>query len=343
VNVDEAEALFASTAKGGSEAMLEALQEVVQDDINVHRFVMAHRVHRLVKLVGEQHAHTLLRQSVRLCVSHEQGRTNRKGGESPIRRLMPKLIDQYKLAGRQLGKRIVDDKWVGDMSQTIYQSGAAGAAEAAAAALAEGIDPEAVGEAISLASNLLVLRQPGSEWRTHGDSAGVHASDAMNAWRNMARVTSAPLAITGLIVAAYHTAANQPFKAAAYPSDDHRKLIKGTDAEALLAEAEDAIRHNDQGRAAAAIAVYTEQKHSVQPVFDLMLRYAISEDGRLHAEKFYHTVTEEYATTRPAFRSRQLVALARVTASAYGYNREDKRGYRAPGYEEACKLLGVTG
>jgi hypothetical protein len=37
------------------------------------------------------------------------------------------------------------------------------------------------------------------------------------------------------------------------------------------------------------------------------------------------------------------VALARVTASAYGFNREDKRGgdsgYRAPGYEEACKLL----
>jgi hypothetical protein len=36
-----------------------------------------------------------------------------------------------------------------------------------------------------------------------------------------------------------------------------------------------------------------------------------------------------------------VVALARVTASAYGYNRDDKHGFRAAGYEEACKLLGV--
>jgi hypothetical protein len=72
-----------------------------------------------------------------------------------------------------------------------------------------------------------------------------------------------------------------------------------------------------------------------------MLRYSISEDGRLHAEKYYHTVTEEYGIMRPAFRSRQLVALARVVASGYGYDRNDKHGFRAPGYEEACRLLGV--
>jgi len=52
-------------------------------------------------------------------------------------------------------------------------------------------------------------------------------------------------------------------------------------------------------------------------------------------------VREEYTTTRPAFRWRQMVGLARVTASAYGYNRDDKHGFHAPGYEEACKLLGV--
>ena len=37
-----------------------------------------------------------------------------------------------------------------------------------------------------------------------------------------------------------------------------------------------------------------------RPVFDLMLRYAISEDGALHAEKYYQTVSEEFALTRPA-------------------------------------------
>ncbi len=71
--------------------------------------------------------------------------------------------------------------------------------------------------------------------------------------------------------------------------------------------------------------------------------YAVSEDGRLHGEKYYRTVSEEFAATRPAFRWRQLTARARVTASAYGFDREDKRGneggYRAPGCEEARKLL----
>ena len=73
-----------------------------------------------------------------------------------------------------------------------------------------------------------------------------------------------------------------------------------------------------------------------------MLRFTVSEDGRLHGEKFFHTVSEEYRTIRPAFRWRQIVALARVTTSAYGYNGNDEPGYRAPGYEQACQLLGVT-
>jgi hypothetical protein len=68
-------------------------------------------------------------------------------------------------------------------------------------------------------------------------------------------------------------------------------------------------------------------------VFDLLLRYAISEDGALHAEKYYRTASMEFAASRPSFRWRQLVALARVTASEYGLP--------APGYAEACQLLKV--
>ena len=45
-----------------------------------------------------------------------------------------------------------------------------------------------------------------------------------------------------------------------------------------------------------------------------LLRLAVSEDGRLHSEKYYRTVTEEFAATRLAFRWRHPVALARVTA-----------------------------
>ena len=46
-----------------------------------------------------------------------------------------------------------------------------------------------------------------------------------------------------------------------------------------------------------------------------VLKYAISEDGRLHAEKYYRTVTEEFASIRPTYCWGELVAWARVTAS----------------------------
>ena len=68
-------------------------------------------------------------------------------------------------------------------------------------------------------------------------------------------------------------------------------------------------------------------------MFDVMLRYATSEDGALHAEKYYRTVSDEFAVTRPAFRWRQLIALARVTASEYGQP--------ALGFAEACELLRI--
>ena len=103
--------------------------------------------------------------------------------------------------------------------------------------------------------------------------------------------------------------------------------------EHLLAEAESAIRSNDQGRACALIHRYGKLDRPARPVFDLLLRYAVSEDGALHAEKFYRTMTEEFASTRKPFRWRQLVALARVTASEFGRP--------APGYAESRELLKV--
>src|SRR5436309_435962 len=77
--------------------------------------------------------------------------------------------------------------------------------------------------------------------------------------------------------------------------------------------------------------LYGELGYPPRRVFDLLLHYAVSEDGALHAEKYYRTVSEEFASTRPSFRWRQLTALARVTASEYGRP--------APGYAEACGLL----
>ncbi|MCA9120617.1 MAG: hypothetical protein H6822_35405 [Planctomycetaceae bacterium] len=341
VDVGRGEHLLATVGNSPLDA-LNALQPAVQDDLNVHRFVFAHRTYGLVGLLGKEYAYSLLRQCVRFCANHEQSRIEHNYPESPIRALVPKLLDQFQLVGKKLGDRDPGDAAVNELSQTIYQCSREQAAEAAAAALAEGIDPEVVGEAISLASNLYVLRQGADKWRTHGDSAGVHSSDATNAWRNMARVAESRHVASGLIVAAYHAGVQSaPFETPAYPTDEQRALVTVSDPSKLLAEAEDAIRHNDQGRATAAIQIYGEHGYAVEPVYALMLKYAVSEDGRLHGEKYYHTVREEYQTIRPAFRWRQVVGLARVTASAYGYNREDEHGFRAAGYEEACSLLGV--
>src|SRR5206468_2203237 len=102
------------------------------------------------------------------------------------------------------------------LSQTIFKSKPAEAAEAAAAALEEGFAPDSVGEAISLAANQLILRDmgrtPSAEvpgkpiGSVHGDSIGVHACDSANAWRNMARVSNNRNTFACLILGAYQVA-----------------------------------------------------------------------------------------------------------------------------------------
>ncbi|MFN0051512.1 MAG: hypothetical protein ACKV0T_04930 [Planctomycetales bacterium] len=340
-DMDQAEGLFGSLRNATPREALNALQPAVQDDINVHRFVFAHRTYGMIDLLGKEHAHTLLRQSVRQMVDFELEHRRHKHPDSPIRTVLPALLDQYKLVGREPGKKDPGDAQVDALALTIYNGPPAASAEAVAAALADGIDPEVVGEAVSLASNMLVLRQGADRWRTHGDSAGVHSSDATNAFRNMARNTDTRHAVAGLIVAAYHSAIHEAFKGEAYPLEEHRQSVKASDATGLLAECVDAVKSNDQGRAAAAIQIYGEKGFPADGVLQTLIKYTVSEDGRLHGEKFFHTVREEYRTTRPAFRWRQMTALARVTASAYGYNRTDQHGFHAAGYEEACGLLGV--
>jgi hypothetical protein len=114
---------------------------------------------------------------------------------------------------------------------------------------------------------------------------------------------------------------------------EHLERVKAKDADTLLKELETAIKEKDQPLACAIVHRYGEQNHAPRAVFDVLLRFAISEDGALHAEKYYRTVCEEFAIARPAFKWRHLIGLARVTAS--------ECGQPAPGYAEACKLLKV--
>ncbi len=344
-----AERTFAALCGGKPDDAFNQLLPSVQEELEVHRVVLPHRAWTLAGIIGMDYANTLLRQSVHYCVKGHMGGGGNNGRTRPAASVvLPKLLDQYKLAGKPLGTRPAEDAWVDKLSQTLFGSTPEQAADAVAAALAEGMAPDAIGEALSLAANQLVLRDNGRPkangdakpvGSVHGDGIGVHACDSANAWRNMARYADARNTVACLILGAYQCAYDRTdrggdfLKWEPYPRAEAREKVKTTDAAALLAAAEDAVKNKDQAGACAAVQRYGEQSHPERPVLDMLLRYAVSEDGALHAEKYYRTTSEEFAATRPAFRWRQLVALARVTASEYGRP--------APGYDEACKLLKV--
>jgi hypothetical protein len=340
-DMDKAEQLFADLYQSNSKIAFDTLLYTIADEVDVHRFVLAYRGMGLVDVAGEEHSHTLLRQCVRHCVDFEAQRIAKGRPASPIREHVPKLLDQFKLVGKKLGDREPDDQWLDDFSNTIYNASKTDASSAVAEALADGISAKSVCQAIAMACNQLTLRQSGNPLRTHGASAGVHSSDAANAWRHMASQANDLNQKVGLLVSAWHTGQYDGWQTEPYPLEDHFEKVKTEDAKELLGICEEAIRGNDQGTASAAIYKYGELGFAADPVFELMLKYAISEDGRLHSEKFYRTVREEYAFARPAFRWRQMVALARVTASAYAYDVNDNHGHRAPGYAQACELLKI--
>jgi hypothetical protein len=341
-----AEQTFATIAQGTPDEAFNDLLYAVQDNTEVHRTVLPYRAWDLLGLIGTEQAHTLLRQSVRYCVKSERDWNHTPEIDEP-RRVLPALFDQYKLAGKTLGTRQADDAWIDRMSKTIFEGTPQQAAEAAAAALAEGMAPEAIGEAVSLAANQLVLRDAGRTTReaqpnkppgsVHGDSIGVHACDSANAWRNMARASNPRNTMACLILGAYQVAHDRVNRGGDFlhwqprPWAEDLAGVKASEPESLLRELNAAIRENDQARACAVAQRCGELSHPARPVFDVLLNYATSEDGALHAEKYYRTVSEEFGATRPALRWRQLVALARVTASEYGRP--------APGYADACEML----
>jgi hypothetical protein len=341
-----AEDLFAGMAAHSPSEAFNEMQAMVQDDTDVHRVVLAYRAWDLLGLTGKEYAHTTLRQSVHYCVNVEKSRIAHGYPEPGIRAVLPKVLDRYPLLGRTPGARLADDRWIAAMRNTLLESTGAQAAEAVAVALTEGFSLDSVGEALSLTATQQVLRdtgrtqaqvQPGKPLGSvHGDSPGVHASDSMNAWRNIAKVSNPYNALTGLIVAAYHLASAQHLdwkRLTPYPLKEQSAEVKAQDSSALLRELKEAIRSNDQGRATAVVQRYGDLGFGARPVFDLLLGFAISEDGSLHAEKYYRTVAEEFGRTRKAYRWDHVVALARVTASEYGK--------RAAGYEQACGLLRV--
>ncbi len=345
VDLAAAEATFAAICQQGKpEDALNSLLVEVDDGNEVHRVVLVSRAWDLINFVGVERAHTLLRQSVHYCVKAEN--PNQAKYNQPVRDMLPKLLDQYKLLGLKPGTQSADDAWVEKFANTVFAASPTVAGDAVAAALAEGISADAIGEAISLAANQLVLRDEGrpKDWvaenkpigSIHGDSVGVHACDTVHAWRNLSRAGDRRTQVTSLILAGFQVARDRTSRGEftkwePYPRADARESVNGVAADSLMKELDGAIREKNQIRAAALTArIGAESPDAAKDVFSLFRQYAISEDGALHAEKYYATTSDEFAAARSAFKWRQLIALARVTASAYGYP--------APGFKEACEL-----
>ncbi len=342
----EAEQLLATMAGQDVESAFNALLNTVQEATDVHRTVLPYRAWELIDVVGAEHASTLLRQSLRYCINAERSRGPKWEAQG---KTLTSLLEKHHLLDRKPGTRAADDGFIEDLSKTIFSGSQEQAASAVATALEEGFNPAEIGEAISLAANQLVLRDHGRipEWEipgkvvgsVHGDSIGVHASDSANAWRNLASVSSGRNVYACLILGAWQVAKDRANRGGDFlnwnpvPSERFIGRVKESTPEALIAQLNEGVRANLQSRAAAVVHQYGKLGHPAKPVFAALRSFAVSEDGALHAEKYFQTAWDDFHATRPAFRWRHLVALARVTASEFGYP--------AAGQAEARELFGV--
>src|SRR5205814_177355 len=87
-DVGSAERMLAGLAQHSPEDALNILLTAVEDETEVHRVVLPYRAWDLLGLIGQEQAHTLLRQSVRYCIKAESW--PRSGSGSEPRTLLPK-------------------------------------------------------------------------------------------------------------------------------------------------------------------------------------------------------------------------------------------------------------
>ena len=342
LDVDAAEVHFARIYREGSpQEAYDQLQTVIHDDIDVHRIVLAERVWDILRFLGPQHAHTMLRTSVRHCVDVEERRQRRGKREPSLRRVLPRLLDQYELGGGTKGQKPASEADLERLANDIFAASADDGAACMAEALAEGFDPRDLGEALTLAANKLLLHDRGRKrgesgkpkGSVHGASVGVHASDAARAWRGVAATVSDEQVPATLIVGAYHTAGrSQRVGKDVFDYRSVKEDVKASDPKSLLRELDEAIRNGDQKRAVAVTECYEEANGKPQALFSTLLAHSIEPDGALHAEKYFWTTHTDFHDGHAAFRWRHAKGLARVCAS--------QAGFEAPGLDQARELLG---
>lgn len=339
-----AEEVLSAMMSSDPQSALDALLPAVQDSPEVHKTVLPYRAWEMQSILGTEHALTLLRQSLRYCLRVEPGERKEWDRQGTM---LARMLDEYNLNGREPGNKPADDAFLEHLTQTFDTATPEDAASAAASALSDGMAPSVIGEAMSLAASRIVLLDRGRlpQWEdrlkpagcVHGDSAGVHASDAANAWRHLATAGSGRNVFACLIIGAWQVARDrgEPGNMLEKPLPAAHQLdrITAKDADRLLSQLNEAIQHNLQGQATAIVHRYGQLSLPEDRLFATLLKYAVSEDGALHAEKYFHTVHDDFRLTRPSARWQHVAALARVTASEFGFP--------AAGQAEARELLGV--
>src|SRR3954451_13022810 len=105
-DVRTAEQMFAAQAHKSPEDAFNDLLVAVQDTPEVHRVVLPYRAWDLLGLVGQEQAHTMLRQSVHYCVKAESWGRDKELDSA--RTVLPKMLEKYKLLGKSPGDRVAD-------------------------------------------------------------------------------------------------------------------------------------------------------------------------------------------------------------------------------------------
>src|SRR5262245_8302048 len=158
-SVGEAEAMLGRLAQSGADAAFNGILAVVEEAAEVHRIVLMWRAWDMLNIVGKDHAHTMLRQSVRYCIKSEGNSYMNRF--AVIRKIVPQLLDENHLQGKSIGTKAGELPWVKELSRVVFRSTPEQAAGAVAKAIADGYSAMAIGEAIRLAANELVLRDKG--------------------------------------------------------------------------------------------------------------------------------------------------------------------------------------
>ncbi len=188
-----------------------ALLMEVEDETEVHRVALPYRAW---DLDGDHRAGPCRQRScARACgtVSSAEARPH----STATRDALASVMSEFHLDTRQPGDRIPDDQWVEETARVAPEQFAS-ERPPRWEPLAEGISPDAVTEAAAVAANQILLRDPGRPQKhasdnkpagsVHGDSIGLHCCDAVNAWRNIARVADDRNRFAAAVLSAYQVA-----------------------------------------------------------------------------------------------------------------------------------------